>query len=49
MSSAEWTESGTDTSGVGRLGYDDTAPSELMVETFDSFSTNYAVQRVFFI
>ena len=31
MASDEWTESGRDTSGVGRLGYDDTAPSELPV------------------
>ena len=31
MSSEEWTESGRDTSGVGRLGYDDTAPSKLMI------------------
>ena len=32
MASGEWTESGQDTSGVGRLGYDDTAaPSEFNI------------------
>ena len=49
MSSDEWTESGRDSSGVGRLGYDDTAPSEFFIESSYVSMINSAECREYFV
>ena len=44
MSSDEWVESGRDTSGVGRLGYDDGQTSKLINEQLRTSTCKYAVK-----